>query len=339
MGQRVTWIDLAKGLTILLVVFGHVIIGLFDSHVYTGTIQSQLLVWVQAIYLFHMPVFFALSGYFFTACQTPNDFLARIKKRSISIGVPYVAFSLILLIMFQIGGNAVRLSTDWQALFNIWQQPIGPLWFLYVLFGVIVANSALSLIVKDIRIHLVIALILAVIANLWVIPIYAIQRILIWSPFFLLGAYFRKYPIKGTWQHFGILAGIYVSYLVIWQFTNPTTRVSYNAPGLTGLLMIIAIVLAFMLFPQLSQKTHLGDRFNHIGQQSLGIYLLHVPIVSATRIFLFHFGYQNILTHVVIGFIAGWFGSLLILRYLPLIDYILYPLNFIPKKKKVSTHD
>lgn len=43
MGQRVTWIDLAKGLTILLVVFGHVIIGLFDSHVYTGTIQSQLL--------------------------------------------------------------------------------------------------------------------------------------------------------------------------------------------------------------------------------------------------------------------------------------------------------
>jgi fucose 4-O-acetylase-like acetyltransferase len=339
MGQRVTLIDLAKGLTILLVVLGHVIIGLFDSHVYSGTWQSQLLVWVQAIYLFHMPVFFALSGYFFTACQSPSELLTRIKKRSISIGVPYAVFSLILVTLFKMGGNAVRNSADWNALLNIWQQPIGPLWFLYVLFGIIVANSVLSLVVKDIRIHLVVSLTLAVIANVWIIPIYAIQGILIWSPFFLLGAYFRKYPIKGSWQQLGTLIAIYLTYLVIWSFTNPTTRVNYDAPGLTGLVMILAIILAFMFFPQLSQKTQLGARFNVIGQQSLGIYLLHVPLVSFTRITLFHFGYQNILIHVIAGFVAGWYGSLLILKYMPLIDHVLYPLNFIPKKKKVSIHD
>lgn len=341
MPKRINWIDLAKGMTIVLVVFGHVIIGLFDARIYSGLTQQLLLVLVQAIYLFHMPVFFALSGYFFTACRTWPEFLDRLKKRSITIGIPYLGFSVILCLLFQIGKNSVRQPVDWHALLDIWQKPIGPLWFLYVLFVVIIANSLLSLFIKDIRMHLGVAILLAVVANFWVFPIYAFQRLLIWTPFFLLGAYFRQYPLKGSWRRASLLLAIYSLYLVFWSASAPTTRVNYNAPGFDSLMMVIAILLAFMFFPKLGQKTRLNQLFDPIGQQSLGIYLIHVPIVSMTRISLQAMGITNLVVHIVIGFTVGWLGSLAVLKYVPYMDHLLYPLRFLPhtNNRKASTHD
>lgn len=330
MTQRITWIDLAKGLTILLVVLGHVIIGLFDANLYTGTTQTYLLASIQSIYLFHMPVFFALSGYFFTPVNTLAELGTRIKKRCVTIGIPYTAFSLILFVLSQLGGSKVRSVYDLQALLHIWQAPIGPLWFLYVLFIVIVANSLLSLWIKDIRIHLVLAITVALLANFLVTPVYAIQRLLIWSPFFLLGAYLRQYPIKTTWQRYTSLIAIYISYIIIWISLVPTSRVSYNVPGLDGLVMIIAIVIAFMVFQKIDPTTVTGHCLEAFGQRSLGIYLVHVPLVSASRILLLQFGLTNVLLQIFVGFIVGWFGTLMILKYVSPINYILYPADYLP---------
>ncbi|MCW0953813.1 acyltransferase [Weissella ceti] len=336
MPQRISWIDVAKGLTILLVVFGHVIIGLFDANLYIGQTQANLLNTVQSIYLFHMPVFIAFSGYFFTRTASINSFIERLKKRSISIGIPYLVFSVILLFLFQLGGSKVRAMYDWHSLSQLWQIPIGPLWFLDVLFGVIIANSALSMFIKDTRVHFAIACLLALMANFWIVPIYAIQRILIWSPFFLLGALLRKYPLKGSWLSISLLTSIYGFYLIIWANAGHTSRVSYNAPGVDGIIMLIAVMLAFMIFPKINLQTAFGRYFNHVGQLSLGIYLVHVPIVSATRMLLLQLGYHNVFLHIVIGSLIGWFGSLLILKYVSVLNYVLYPLNYIQIKKKVS---
>ena len=62
--ERIEWIDFGKGLTVLLVVIGHVILGLFESNQFPQD-NHQLLFFTQIFYLFHIPVFFALSGYFF----------------------------------------------------------------------------------------------------------------------------------------------------------------------------------------------------------------------------------------------------------------------------------
>ncbi|WP_404882635.1 acyltransferase family protein [Lacticaseibacillus paracasei] len=63
--MRIKWVDRAKGLAIVLVVLGHVILGLIRSNQYTDFDNNCMRYVIEAIYAFHMPVFFALSGMFF----------------------------------------------------------------------------------------------------------------------------------------------------------------------------------------------------------------------------------------------------------------------------------
>ncbi|WP_231401566.1 acyltransferase family protein [Cupriavidus sp. WS] len=71
------WVDCLKGLGIAAVVAGHVFSGL----------PAQL------IFLFHMPLFFFLSGYLFTVQRRRAEYFAR-KARHLLI--PYVAFLVLL---------------------------------------------------------------------------------------------------------------------------------------------------------------------------------------------------------------------------------------------------
>lgn len=77
-GSRVEWVDAAKGLGILFVIAGHVW--------WRGPVRD-------AIYAFHMPLFFLLSGYM----VKPQPLLGLIGKQARSLLVPFIAFSLILI--------------------------------------------------------------------------------------------------------------------------------------------------------------------------------------------------------------------------------------------------
>ena len=55
--KRVKWADSLKGILILLVVLGHSIQGVYGENV------DSCLLW-NVIYSFHMPAFFAISGFF-----------------------------------------------------------------------------------------------------------------------------------------------------------------------------------------------------------------------------------------------------------------------------------
>ena len=80
---RIQWIDIAKGLGILLVVFGH---------------SGFPLVIQWWIYSFHMPLFFILSGLLFNPSKYKNlwEFLT---KKSKGLVFPYVFFSTITLLV------------------------------------------------------------------------------------------------------------------------------------------------------------------------------------------------------------------------------------------------
>ena len=78
--SRVDWIDAAKGAGILLVVLGHV---LASGMTY------------DAIYTFHMPMFFILSGIVYRAEPVASQFV----KRLLSLMVPYACFLLIVMLM------------------------------------------------------------------------------------------------------------------------------------------------------------------------------------------------------------------------------------------------
>ena len=78
-GDRLDWLDAAKGLGIILVVAGHV---------WTrGPVRD-------AIYAFHMPLFFLLAGY----VAVPRPARACLLRQWSSLAVPYIAFLLTLML-------------------------------------------------------------------------------------------------------------------------------------------------------------------------------------------------------------------------------------------------
>ena len=70
MNKRIGWIDIAKGVTILLVIVGHTLIG-YKVNDY--------------IYAFHMPLFFICSGLLFK----PKDIKMVAKNNAKKLLVPY----------------------------------------------------------------------------------------------------------------------------------------------------------------------------------------------------------------------------------------------------------
>jgi len=100
--KRYLWIDNLKMFACLLVVIGH----LYMSMMAGGWINENniLYCWpIQTVYTFHVPLFFVCSGFLYQT-TAPNEWnvkkhIGNIKKKAFALGVPYVTFSTITLLL------------------------------------------------------------------------------------------------------------------------------------------------------------------------------------------------------------------------------------------------
>lgn len=121
--NRIEWLDLAKVIGIYLVVLGHL------PSMFGG-----------AIFMFHMPLFFILSGWLYKA----RDFKSELKRSAKSLLVPYVLFSVLMLVEHTIKGDmdfssafVLWITGQWEILPGEWRS----LWFLLVLFQMRLLSS------------------------------------------------------------------------------------------------------------------------------------------------------------------------------------------------------
>lgn len=125
MEKRITYIDTAKGIGILLVIIGHHIMG-----------ADGLKVWINS---FHMPLFFILSGIVSTKSLVSGSMKSFLKKHAISLLYPYITFSIVNLLWYILFNNIVA-SFDMNDFIECLIRTavlIGynALWFLPALFG------------------------------------------------------------------------------------------------------------------------------------------------------------------------------------------------------------
>ena len=143
MYKRINWVDIYKGLAILLVVVGHST-GLFNPY----------------IYQFHMAAFFFISGY--TSRLGGKGILQTTAGKAYSIYVPYFVFflcSLGLVWLLQASGGYSFLFKDpfpgvifsLKEFFNhrIYLNFLGATWFLSTLFGIYVFQRLLLFVCFD----------------------------------------------------------------------------------------------------------------------------------------------------------------------------------------------
>jgi fucose 4-O-acetylase-like acetyltransferase len=141
--QRHIGTDFVRGVSILLMVFGHV-----D---YAGTSKAFQDALHYAIYTFHMPLLLVLSGFYFNLQREPKHSLGKSMRR---IGVPYLVFMALYLTAVPMANslgihttNHVTCSAGFffQTLFL---RPMGAFWFLYTLFIFQVVISLTRLVAK-----------------------------------------------------------------------------------------------------------------------------------------------------------------------------------------------
>lgn len=91
--QRISWLDIAKGIGIYFIILGHT---LSDPSVPgCGTLHEYL-------YSFHVPFFFILSG--LTAKCGQNEFSGFLIKKLKTLFIPYLVFGILSIIIFRLAG-------------------------------------------------------------------------------------------------------------------------------------------------------------------------------------------------------------------------------------------
>lgn len=128
------WVDIAKGIGIILVFLGHFNI--------PDTLRAE-------IYTFHMPLFFFLSGVVFNGDKPINRFLGDEAKRMI---VPYYCWAFFYFVLFKLlvqiaRGQSVNIGKDVYTYLTMGRKDT--IWFLSALLFVQVMAYIFLRLVKN----------------------------------------------------------------------------------------------------------------------------------------------------------------------------------------------
>lgn len=302
--SRIVWLDVAKGLGIIFVVLGHALGGIIDM---PGRAMPPLFREVfLGIYIFHMPVFFLLSG----LLVRPR--LARSRKGFlidlvITVAYPYFLWSTIQYSAIYAAGSLVNRPVDlfWPAILNLPWATISQFWYLYVLF--LMHIMALILVPRiGARNFFLIAvgakLLIASMAQPYVPPA-TIRLLMVHGLFYAAGVWagvegverVRQWLAARRWLVVPLVIGAIAAILMAAQLI-----IEAKAPGFYQLKSYEISVLGWRL-PVLPVATiatlaflscaflvsgRIAAMLAYLGRRTMTIFVLHVMFIAGTRIIL-----------------------------------------------------
>jgi polysaccharide biosynthesis protein PslL len=325
MSKRIEYLDIAKGIGILLVVLGH-----NDFEVISLFVQ-------RLIYSFHMPLFFFLSGYFL---NTAIPFFSFIKKRFHTLLKPFF-FTIFLIyftsISFEKMGFNTAITRIVKSLYGSghyldWVQ----LWFLPHLFAVSLYAFLFITLVSRLRNRWITwGILLGTLAigvlflnafypfplsvlgkdyELWGLP-FSLDLVLATGFFFILGHEIREVTSEKTFDNGLILAatgGIVLLLNILFPYEIDFNIRLYEsflvntAEAILGILFILALARQIEL-----RTTRLASLLKYLGNISLIILLFHVPMQA-----FWSQKVENVTGNfplgILIGFFMGVIGPILI---------------------------
>lgn len=279
--RRVESIDVAKGVAIALMVFGHVLGGMLARKWLSPADDWQGL--YDFIYLFHMPVFFMISGYLLAegAVRLPIDsFISRVG----TIVWPYVVWDVgirwaLTPLMRQ---YMISPPDDFSLLELIRKTLMGEMaWFFWTLFftqAIYIAFARLSALV-------IFAGSIVIFLGLPFVTggrpeIGALQKIVDFMPFLALGALLKEIGVSlsrtvGA-RHVAAAIAIFACLAAV-AFLNATSiRPVRLASGFAGIFATMVMVWSF-------RPGRASSFLASVGTASLVIYLLHPYFHGAAR--------------------------------------------------------
>lgn len=303
--KRLNWIDFAKGLAIILVVYRHIMIGLMRADL---DVHQFYIIANEVVYTFRMPLFFILTGIFIWRSIGKRSNKQFILNKFKTLIYPYLIWCFIqvtIQIVLNKYTNSDRGFTDY--LYILYHpRAIDQFWFLYALFN----NCLLFLLVSKItrsRKYLMLGIAIAFhYLATFVSEIDLLRDGLYYFIFLVIGDIISPYLFNERYQKvykspwlFVILLPFFVAGQILW-FHNPQLNIF-----LFALIELIGCFLMIHISFLLASKRWLNF-INVAGNYSLQIYVMHVIISAAIRILLINiFAIQSVPILMMLGVIFG----------------------------------
>ena len=272
--KRRTDIDAAKGLAIILVVFGHVVARDIPASGYWYGIAKHF------VYTFHMPLFIFLNGFVFGLSwqdkSALSEQLTRSWYRASRLMPPFLVMGLIIFLGKYFAAQYVQVDNPVKGLTSIADLLIQPtasfssfLWYLYVLSFVFMVFPLLYQLTSR---RLVV--LLAISASFYLLPssnLFAWDRIQELLFFFVLGVFCTRHNkifnelIEKYWWMFGVL-------LVVAWATGINTKL------ICGSLAIPFVMGMVVKGPWSNSKTLIW-----VGSFTLSIYLFNTIFIGLSK--------------------------------------------------------
>jgi fucose 4-O-acetylase-like acetyltransferase len=269
--QREHFWDNAKLGLIFLVVLGHFILPVKDN----DPCMKTLCDW---IYLFHMPAFVFISGYF------SKSYVRKPGKHQKLVG--YLALYLLFTVCLWIIAYLMTHKFNWTSLF----MTSSAQWYMLAMFFWLlviphVANTALP-------ISFSLSLALALLAGAFPAcgNFLAMSRVIVFFPVFLLGYHYNGQFFQKSGLGLKCLAGFFLAavFILLYVYGNQLSaylpvmygRLSYKAMGFPvpqGMVIRLSwyLVSALMGVSFLCAIPNRKLRITKLGERTLGIYVAH----------------------------------------------------------------
>ncbi|RYF80999.1 MAG: acyltransferase, partial [Chitinophagaceae bacterium] len=134
---RLSWMDYARGIAIILVAYRHVFEGAKEAGI--AVQQYEFLEYFNIFfYSFRMPLFFIISGVFITRSLQKRGLKAYTENRARTVLYPYFVWGFLQLSLQMVFTRFTNGHPTAWSYFNLFYQPreIAQFWYLYALFNV-----------------------------------------------------------------------------------------------------------------------------------------------------------------------------------------------------------
>jgi fucose 4-O-acetylase-like acetyltransferase len=309
--QRESWVDYAKAIGIILVVYGHVARGLHNSQITMNEHFYKLA--DNFVYSFHMPLFFFLSGLYFVKSFDKRTTKEFVFSKIDTIVYPYILWSLIQGLTEATLSAYTNGTVTYAEVFVLLWQPRQQFWFLYALVLIFLFSAIIYRYVKINKTNTFLLMSFVLLISKSYIPwtLYT-NYIFTYLIYFAAGMFFQEHNIKNQLDKASVAVCITLlfltsQYLTLWQ-AELLNNVMVAASLLNSMISIGFVIVISLQLSKLKLVT-----LKLIGSSSMAIYLLHILTGSSARVVLQKIsGITKYEIHLIIGMLAGVFAPILL---------------------------
>ncbi|MGS2718547.1 acyltransferase family protein [Eionea flava] len=313
--SRSDWVDYAKCIGIVLVVYGHVARGVYNAGI---AMPESFYHWTDSIiYTFHMPLFFFLSGLFFLNTFQKKGGLRLSISKIDTVFYPYIIWSLFQGVIEATLSSYTNGTVSYADVFHLLVEPRAQFWFLYALFFIFIVSAILFTLLpkKAVSVGLLVSLVLyLLIGHVYVgaMPNHVFHNLL----FFILGIAFFHY--------FTLDAAVVSRWFLLWLLLFVVGQYGFylheESLGVFSrvakvLLIVVSILLVVSIAYLGAKKPKKWIVF--VGTASMAIYVMHILAGSGVRIMLSRFlDIDSYIVHLLLGTLMAIIAPLLVFAFI-----------------------